>query len=529
MGLKDIFGFSIGKKEKTEISTNEPLQGGLEQPKSQPSFTSPDDYDGTYIVEGGFYSSYFDFGGALIQENTQIQQYRSMALYPEVDRAIQDIVNDSIVFDDDQDCIKLDLDYVETVSDNIKHKINQEFKAIKKLLNFSNKADDIFRRWYIDSKLFFHIIIDTEYPEKGIQELRPIDPTKIQKIRKIEKETKNVNGVNIALVKKMEEFYVYTDLEKDSIMPTTVGGLKIALDSVCYVPSGMVDSASKRVVGYLQKAIRPINMLRQIEDAVVIYRISRAPERRVFYVDVGNLPKQKAEQYISSLMNKYRNKITYDSRSGEIKDERNHQSMLEDFWIPRREGGKGTEISLLDGGQNLGQMEDVDYLLKKVYRALNVPISRMETTTGFNFGRSSEITRDEVQFYKFIEKLRKRFSLIFLDLLRKQCLLKGIMTEKDWNDLEQDIRFDWNKDSYFTELKQNEIMREKVDMMNIMANYVGQFYSAKWIRKNILKQTEDEIAEINEQIQEEQASMMQQQLMQQQMNPEQGQDQQNGQ
>jgi hypothetical protein len=308
-----------------------------------------------------------------------------------------------------------------------------------------------------------------------------------------------------------------------------VGGLKIALDSVCYVPSGMVDSASKRVVGYLQKAIRPINMLRQIEDAVVIYRISRAPERRVFYVDVGNLPKQKAEQYISSLMNKYRNKITYDSRSGEIKDERNHQSMLEDFWIPRREGGKGTEISLLDGGQNLGQMEDVDYLLKKVYRALNVPISRMETTTGFNFGRSSEITRDEVQFYKFIEKLRKRFSLIFLDLLRKQCLLKGIMTEKDWNDLEQDIRFDWNKDSYFTELKQNEIMREKVDMMNIMANYVGQFYSAKWIRKNILKQTEDEIAEINEQIQEEQASMMQQQLMQQQMNPEQGQDQQNGQ
>jgi hypothetical protein len=260
MGFKDIFGFSIGKKEKTEISTNEPLQGGLEQPKSQPSFTSPDDYDGTYIVEGGFYSSYFDFGGALIQENTQIQQYRSMALYPEVDRAIQDIVNDSIVFDDDQDCVKLDLDYVETVSDNIKHKINQEFKTIKKLLNFSNKADDIFRRWYIDSKLFFHIIIDTEYPEKGIQELRPIDPTKIQKIRKVEKETKNVNGVNIALVKKMEEFYVYTDLEKDSIMPTTVGGLKIALDSVCYVPSGMVDSASKRVVGYLQKAIRPINM-----------------------------------------------------------------------------------------------------------------------------------------------------------------------------------------------------------------------------------------------------------------------------
>lgn len=516
MGFKDIFGFSIGKKEKQ--SEIQPIfQGGLEQPKTQPSFTSPDDYDGTYIVEGGFYSSYFDFGGALIQENTQIQQYRSMALYPEVDRAIQDIVNDAVVYDDSNDCVKLDLDAVETVSDNIKHKIQQEFKTVKKLLNFSNKADDIFRRWYIDSKLFYHIIIDTEQPEKGIQELRSIDPTKIQKVRKVEKEVKNINGSNIALVKKIDEFYVYTDLDKDSIMPTTVGGLKISLDSVCYVPSGMVDSASKRVVGYLQKAIRPINMLRQIEDAVVIYRISRAPERRVFYVDVGNLPKQKAEQYISSLMNKYRNKITYDSRSGEIKDERNHQSMLEDFWIPRREGGKGTEISLLDGGQNLGQMEDVDYLLKKVYRALNVPISRMETTTGFNFGRANEISRDEVQFYKFVEKLRKRFSLLFIDLLRKQCILKGIMTEKDWDNLEQDIIFTWNKDSYFSELKENEIMREKVDMLNIMANYVGQFYSSNWLRKNILKQTDEDIANMAEEIEEDQARMMQQQIQQQQI------------
>lgn len=519
MGLIDrVFGFSF---KKNDISTQENDLGGLEQPKSQPSFVAQEDYDGTYVIEGGgFFSSYFDFGGALVQENTQIQQYRSMAMYPEVDRAIQDIVNDSIVFDGEYECVKLDLDNVNGISDNIKNKVHQEFKNVKKLLDFSNKADDIFRRWYIDSKLFYHIIIDTEQPEKGIQQLRSIDPTKIQKVRKVEKENKIINGMNLSVVKKVDEFYVYTDLDKDSLTPTTTSGLKISVDSVCYVHSGVVDSGSKRVVGYLQKAIRPVNMLRQIEDAVVIYRISRAPERRVFYIDVGNLPKQKAEQYISSLMNKYRNKITYDTKSGEIKDERNHMSMLEDFWIPRREGNRGTEISVLDGGQNLGQMDDVDYLLKKVYRALNVPISRLETTTGFNMGRSAEITRDEVQFFKFIEKLRKKFSFLFLDLLKKQCLLKGIMTEDDWNNIVQDIRLDWNKDSYFTELKENEIMREKVDMLNIMANYTNQFFSAKWVRKNILKQTDEEIAEMNVEIEEEQAKIMQQQALQQQMNPE---------
>jgi hypothetical protein len=519
MGLIDrVFGFSF---KKNDIPTRENDLGGLEQPKSQPSFVAQEDYDGTYVIEGGgFFSSYFDFGGALVQENTQIQQYRSMAMYPEVDRAIQDIVNDSIVFDGEYECVKLDLDNVTSISDNIKNKIHQEFKTVKKLLDFSNKADDIFRRWYIDSKLFYHLIIDVEHPEKGIQQIRSIDPTKIQKVRKVEKENKNINGMNLSVVKKVEEFYVYTDLDKDSLTPTTTTGLRISVDSVSYVHSGVVDSASKRVVGYLQKAIRPVNMLRQIEDAVVIYRISRAPERRVFYIDVGNLPKQKAEQYISSLMNKYRNKITYDTKSGEIKDERNHMSMLEDFWIPRREGNRGTEISVLDGGQNLGQMDDVDYLLKKVYRALNVPISRLETTTGFNMGRSAEITRDEVQFFKFIEKLRKKFSFLFLDLLKKQCLLKGIMTEEDWNNMVQDIRFDWNKDSYFTELKENEIMREKVDMLNIMANYTNQFFSAKWVRKNILKQTDEEIAEMNAEIEEEQAKIMQQQMLQQQMNPE---------
>lgn len=502
----DLFGFSFGKQTNTVGDT-----GGVGG-KIQPSFVSPDNYDGTFVMEsGGLLSSYFDFGGTLVEENSLIGQYRSMALYPEVDKAIQDIVNESIVFDDKNQSCELGLDDVVDVSDNIKAKINTEFKNIKKLLDFGNRGDDIFRRWYIDSKLFYHVIIDTNRPEKGIMELRSIDPAKIKKVRKVEKEMKNVNGVNASVVKKIEEYFIYTDLEESSILPTTTNGIKIALDSITYVHSGIVDSSSRRVVGYLQKAIRPLNMLRQIEDAVVIYRMSRAPERRIFYVDVGNLPKAKAEQYVNSLMNKYRNKITYDSKTGEIKDERNHMSMLEDFWIPRREGGKGTEITTLDGGQNLGQMEDVDYLLKKVYRALNVPISRLESSTGFNLGRSNEITRDEIQFFKFIEKLRKRFAHLFMDLLKKQCILKGIMTMDDWNKLHQDIRIIWNKDSYYTELKENEILREKVDTLNIIANFTGQFYSAKWIRKNILKQTEEEISQIDSEIQEEQAIMMQKQ------------------
>jgi len=516
MGIGDIFGFSFGK--------NKPSDEGVEVPKTQPSFISPEDYDGTYVIEtGGVMSSYFDFGGSLMEENTLIQQYRSMSLYPEVDKAIQDIVNDAVVFNDNNECVEMNLDNVTTLSDNIKGKLQNEFKFIKKLLDFPNRGDDIFRRWYIDSKLYYHIIIDMEQPQKGIIELRGIDPTKIKKVRKVEKEIKNSPGAgSVAVVKKIEEFFVYTDLDTDSLTPTTSHGIKIAKDSICYVHSGIVDSTTKRVVGYVHKAIRPVNMLRQIEDAVVIYRMSRAPERRIFYVDVGNLPKQKAEQYIASLMNKYRNKVTYDSKTGEIKDERNHMSMLEDFWIPRREGGRNTEIATLDGGQNLGQLDDVDYLLKKVYRALNVPISRMETTTGFSLGRSTEITRDEVLFFKFVEKLRKRFAFLFMDLLKKQVLLKGIMTEADWTKSYQDIFFVWNKDSFFSDLKENEIMREKIDMLNIMANYVGQFYSSKWLRKNILNQSDEEINEINQEIQEEQAAAMEQQMMQQQAQGEDG-------
>jgi hypothetical protein len=491
----DLFGFRIEKKPDEMV-------GG----KQARSFVAPDNYDGAFTVEaGGILGTHVDFAGSMRDENTLINRYRSMAMYPEVDMAVEDIINDSIVSGKDKTPLSVELENVE-LSENIKTKIELEFSNIIKLLNFKNKAYDIFRRWYIDSKLFYHIVIDNEKPHRGIQELRPIDPVKIKKIKKIEKGSERKGNVQVPIIKKVEEFYIYTNIDKTSAYQTATSGLRIHNDSICYTHSGVIDSATKRVVGYLQKAIRSVNMLRQIEDAVVIYRISRAPERRLFYIDVGNLPKQKAEQYIKSLMNRYRNKMVYDANSGEMRDDRNHMHMLEDYWLPRREGGRGTEITTLDGGQNLGEMEDVEYLLKKVYRSLNVPISRMEAENGFNMGRSAEITRDEVKFYKFIERLRSRFSDLFLQLLKTQLLLKGIVTEEDWKQVYQDISFKWNEDSYFSELKQTEIMKERLDLLSTVDEYIGRYYSVGWVRKNILNQSEEEIKMIDSQISEEKAS-----------------------
>jgi hypothetical protein len=341
----------------------------------------------------------------------------------------------------------------------------------------------------------------------------------------VQKETRRVQNTVVPVVKKVEEYYVYTDFEVSNVASATTGhvGVKIQPDSITYTHSGLIDHTSKRVVGFLHKAIRPLNMLRQTEDAMVVYRIARAPERRVFYIDVGNLPKQKAEEYIKNLMTRYRNKLTYDSSTGEIKDQRNHMSMLEDYWLPRREGGKGTEISTLPGGQSLGQMEDVEYLLRKLYRALNVPLTRMEVQTGFNLGRSSEITRDEVKFYKFIERLQNKFSNMFLDILKKQCLLRGIMTVEDWSKVYQDISIKFSKDSYFTELKENEILNERVNMLNVLGNYNGLFFSTNYIRKNILKQSDEEMARMDLEIEQDRQKQIQQQLELQQMglvNPE---------
>jgi hypothetical protein len=512
MAFWDYFGFSLGKQQRT---TDSGLSGDT---PATASFVAPENYDGTHVIEtGGFMSSVYDFGGSFIDENSLIKQYRSMSLYPEVDMAIEDIVTQAIVFNNAQNAVRLNLDNVE-LSDNIKGKVQQEFNKILNLLDFRNKGYDIFRRWYVDGRLYFQNIIDTEHPEKGIMELRAIDPVKIRKIRKVEKQIKNINGNAVPVVKKVDEHYVYTDYENNQITASTSSaGVKISPDSITYCHSGYVDQTTRRVVGHLHKAIRPLNMLRQTEDAMVVYRIARAPERRIFYVDVGNLPKQKAEEYMKSLMTRYRNKLTYDSSTGEIKDQKNHMSMLEDYWLPRREGGRGTEITTLAGGQNLGEMEDVEYLLRKVYRALNVPITRMEPQNGFNMGRVSEITRDEVKFFKFIERLQNKFASLFVDILKKQCILRGIMTLEDWNNIYQDIAINYSKDSYFSDLKENEILREKVDMLNTLGNYTGIFFSTKYIRKNILKQTEEEIAKMNEEMAVERQQQIQQQIQMQQM------------
>lgn len=495
MAITDIFGFSFGKRKDQEEKSLETNQIPV----------TPEPYDGTYTFEtGGVFGTSIDFSGSIRDENQLIGQYRGMALHPEVDSAIEDIVNESIVMGEDRKPIKLNLDYV-NLPDSIKTKIYFEYNHILKLLDFSNKGHEIFRRWYIDSKVFYYKEIDKTNPQKGLVSLIPIDPVKIKKVRKVEKERAKVSGGQIIpFVKKVDEYYVYTDTDKEALYPTTPSGYRFTIDTVAYSHSGVVDAVTKRVIGYLQKAIRPLNMLRQIEDAVVIYRISRAPERRIFYIDVGNLPKQKAEQYLREIMNRYRNKITYDSATGQIRDDRNHMHMLEDFWMPRREGGRGTEIQTLDGGQNLGEMEDVLYLQKKLYRALNVPISRLEAETGFNMGRSAEITRDEVKFYKFVERLRLRFTSLLLDLIKTQVILKGIMTEDEWNKIQQDVAFKFNKDSYFNELKENDILRDRLDMLNNLAGVVGRYYSEEYIRKNILKQTDEEIIEINAQISKEQ-------------------------
>lgn len=506
----NFFGYLFGKK--TDEKSSEENQETL----NQPSFIAPDDYDGTITAEsGGFFSTVYDFGGTIRDDNTQLSHYRSMSLYPEVDMAIEDIINETIIFDENNDAISLDLSNVNGLSPIIKDKIHKEFDAILKLIKFKHHGYDIFRKWYIDGRLYFHAVIDITRPEKGIQELRLIDPMKIKKIRKVDKEVKTINGIQTNVIKNIEEYYIYTDLDQDAIMQTTSAGLKISPDSITYVHSGLIDSNTKRVIGYLHKAIRPLNMLRQIEDAVVIYRMSRAPERRIFYIDVGNLPKQKAEQYMRELMNRYRNRLIYDQKTGEIKDDRAHLTMLEDYWIPRRDGGRGTEISTLDGGQNLGQMEDVEYLQRKLYRSLNVPISRLESTTGFNMGRSSEISRDEVKFFKFIERLRAKFAMLFLDLLKKQLLLKGICTVNDWEKIYQDINFIYTKDSYFSELKENEILREKVDMLNVLASYEGKYFSSKYIRKHILRQTDEMMRQIDQEMSEEQALAAQAQAQQQ--------------
>lgn len=483
MAIK-LFGYKIGKdEEQTDVK----------------SFVPPQDDDAAVsVVGGGVYGIYTDLEGTVRNDAELIRRYREMALQPECDAAIEDIVNETLVFGEEDYPVQIVLDKLQQ-PESIKKKIRDEYYYIMKLLDFNNQGYDIFRRWYVDGKLYYHMMIDTKNPKQGLKELRYIDPRKIRKVREAQK-PKTVISQNAINHEKPTEYFIYSykGFNNDGNQ-----GVKIAPDSICYVHSGITDKDGKVIVSHLHKAIKPLNQLRMLEDATVIYRISRAPERRIFYIDVGNLPKIKAEQYLREIMQKYKNKLVYDAQTGEIRDDRRFQTMLEDFWLPRREGGRGTEITTLPAGQNLGEIEDVLYFQKKLYKSLNVPTSRLEADNGFSLGRASEITRDELKFSKFISRLRLRFSHLFDRLLETQLLLKGICTRAEWQAIKEEIAYDFINDMHFSELKEVEIMKERLGVLGEVDNYVGKYFSKAWVRKHVLRQTEDDVEELNKEMEEE--------------------------
>jgi len=462
-------------------------------------FTLPAPDDGTVeIAGGGFFGQVLDTDGRERTEQDLVRRYRDIAQQPECDSAIEDIVNEGIVANEMSQAISIVLDRLPYPS-KIKKKITEEFDEVLRLLDFDVKGHDIFRRWYVDGRMFYHKVIDKKSPRKGIQELRYIDPSKIKKVREVLREPKD--GTSIELIKKVEEYYLYND--KGIASQGTSQGIKIAADSISYCPSGVIDQNKGHVLSYLHKAIKPVNQLRMIEDALVIYRISRAPERRIFYIDVGNLPKIKAEQYLKDVMNRYRNKLVYNASTGEIRDDRNQMSMLEDFWLPRREGGRGTEITTLPGGSNLGEIDDIVYFQRKLYRSLNVPVSRMEAEQAFSLGRSTEITRDELKFTKFVQRLRKKFTALFTDVLKTQLILKGVITLEDWSNIKEHIQYDFLQDGHFAELKEAELLKDRLEVLQTVESYVGTFFSKKWIQKNVLSMTEAEIDDMQDEINRE--------------------------
>ena len=485
--MAELFGFKI---ERLKDGQTDPRQN-IVQPQAE---------DGTQVVPaGGFFASYGGFDVTARNELDLIRRYREVALHPECDLAIEDIVSEAIVSNENQQSVQLDLSKI-AYSDQIKKKIRESFGEVLKLLNFDIKGHDIFRRWYVDGRVYYHKIIDKDSPRLGITELRYIDPRKIKKVREVRKQ--RVDGVpgSFSFSDKFQEYFLFNEKGIHPTAASNVGGLKIATDAISYCPSGLIDQTHNLVLSYLHKAIKPVNQLRMIEDAVVIYRIARAPERRIFYIDVGNLPKIKAEQYLRDVMARYRNKLVYDASTGEIRDDRNYMSMLEDFWLPRREGGRGTEITTLPGGQNLGEIADIEYFQRKLYRSLNVPISRLESGSGFNLGRASEISRDEVKFTKFVGRLRKKFTALFHDLLKTQLVLKGVIAPEEWDTMQGDITYNFLQDGYFAELKHTEMMRERVGLARDLEQYVGKYYSHQYIRTKILKQNELEQSMINDEI-----------------------------
>ena len=483
--MAELFGFKFERIKDT---------------KGSEKFTAPSLDDGTVdVAGGGFYGQILDVEGRERTENDLIRRYRDISQQPECDSAIEDIVNEGIVSDERDQSVEIVLDRLPQPK-RIKDKIKEEFDNVMRLLDFNVKGHDIFRRWYVDGRLFYHKVIDKSNPRRGIVDLRYIEPRKIRKVREMQKGTKS--GSSVDIVKKIEEYYIYND--KGLVVQSgTSQGIKISADSITYCPSGLVDQNKGHVLSYLHKAIKPVNQLRMIEDALVIYRISRAPERRIFYIDVGNLPKIKAEQYLKDVMNRYRNKLVYDASTGEIRDDRNHMSMLEDFWLPRREGGRGTEITTLPGGSNLGEIDDITYFQRKLYRSLNVPVSRMEAENNFSLGRSTEITRDELKFTKFVQRLRKKFTPLFTDILKTQLVLKGVITLEDWDNMKEHIQYDFLQDGHFAELKEAEILRERLDMLGNIDSYIGTFFSKKWVQKNVLNMTDYEINDMQKEINKE--------------------------
>ena len=485
-----LFGFTISRQE------NEDKQD------SQQSFSPPSNDDGALtITSAAYYGTYVDLDGTAKNEVELISRYREMAMQPEIESAIDDIVNEAIVQDDDGNTTQIVLDDLKQ-PEKIKKAIKEEFQTILRMLNYKKMAQDVFRRYYVDGRLYYHVIIDKDDPTAGIKELRYIDPRKIRKVREMKKTKDERTGVE--LMKTVNEYYIYND-KVVSGSSTNYGpvGTRITVDSVIAIVSGLMDSRRAVVLSYLHKAIKPLNQLRMIEDATVIYRISRAPERRIFYIDVGNLPKLKAEQYLRDIMVKYKNKLVYDANTGEIRDDRKFLSMMEDFWLPRREGGKGTEITTLPGGQNLGELEDVKYFQKKLYGALSVPVSRLESGQAFTLGRSSEITRDELKFAKFVDRVRNKFSELFDQALRIQCIFKGICTAEEWDMFKENIHYDFIKDNNFSELKEAELMTNRLSLLASVDPYTGRYFSQKWIQQNVLRLTDDEIKEMQSEIDKE--------------------------
>lgn len=481
-----LFGFEI-KRTSAEEQELQSLQAIV--PENQEDAV-------TEIAPGGIYGTYLDMEASAKTEADLVTKYREMVLQPECDTAVEDIVNDAIIMQNNAYPVEIVLDETDLPS-RVKKLVREEFSNLLYMLDFGNKGYEIFRRWYVDGRLYYQIVIDKNTPREGIRQLRYIDPRKIRKMREQKKKTDSATGVD--QYPSVREFYVYNP--KGSTNNNQ--GVKIAPDSICYVPSGVVDARNKMVLSHLHKAMKPLNQLRMLEDAVVIYRLSRAPERRIFYIDVGNLPKMKAEQYLRDMMVKHKNKLVYDASTGEVRDDRRHMTMLEDFWLPRREGGRGTEITTLPGGQNLGEMDDVMYFQKKLYKSLNVPVSRLEAETNFNIGRSTEISRDEVKFQKYVNRLRNKFSELFDNLLEIHLALRGVMTRSEWKEIKNSLTYNFVNDNMFQELKQAEIMSERLRVLGEVDPLVGKYFSMSWVRKNVLHMTEDDIAMIDREIEME--------------------------